>query len=137
MTAPELQSEAQGGEQFGKYTIYGKIAAGGMAAVFLGRERAAERRWVAIKRVHPHLVSRRDVVQMFLNEAKILSRLDHPNICGIVDFGIEQESPYIVMKYLHGAPLSGLLRRILDQKLILPVDLMAYTAASILDGLHY
>jgi serine/threonine protein kinase len=137
MSADEPTADAQGGEEFGKYTIYGKIAAGGMASVFLGRERENARRWVAIKRVHPHLIARRDVVQMFLNEAKILSRLDHPNICGIIDFGIIQDSPYIVMRYLHGVPLSSLLRRLIDQKKALPVDLMAYIAACTLEGLHY
>lgn len=137
MTAPELGSDVSGGEDFGKYTIYGKIAAGGMAAVFLGREREQPRRWVAIKRVHQHLISRADVVQMFLNEARIVSRLEHPNVCGIIHFGVEDEAPYIVMRYLHGAPLSGLLRRMVDQKRELPSDLMAYIAAAILDGLHY
>lgn len=137
MSAGEPTADAQGGEEFGRYTIYGKIAAGGMASVFLGRERENARRWVAIKRVHPHLIARRDVVQMFLNEAKLLSRLDHPNICGIIDFGIQQDSPYIVMRYLHGVPLSSLLRRLIDQKKELPVDLMAFIAANTLQGLHY
>lgn len=128
MSAGEPTADAQGGEEFGRYTIYGKIAAGGMASVFLGRERENARRWVAIKRVHPHLIARRDVVQMFLNEAKLLSRLDHPNICGIIDFGIQQDSPYIVMRYLHGVPLSSLLRRLIDQKKELPVAPVASIA---------
>jgi serine/threonine protein kinase len=126
-------------EQFGKYTILGRIASGGMASVFLGRERVegGPDRWVAVKRVHPHLVQRKDVVQMFLNEAKLLSRLDHKNISGIVDFGIEGDSPYIVMRYLHGIALSGLIRKLLDNHEPLPIDMMAYVAASISDGLHY
>jgi eukaryotic-like serine/threonine-protein kinase len=126
-------------EQFGKYTILRRIASGGMASVFLGRERmeGGEERWVAIKRVHPHLISRKDVVQMFLNEAKLLARLDHENITGIIDFGVESESPYIVMRYLFGVALSGFIRRLIDRKQPLPIDMMAHVAASICDGLHY
>ncbi|MCK6550632.1 serine/threonine protein kinase [Myxococcota bacterium] len=127
------------GERFGRYTLYGKLAAGGMASVYLGRDESGIglSRWVAIKRVHPHLVERPDVVQMFLNEAKILARLEHPNISSIVDFGTEDGLPYIVMRYLHGAALSGALRRLVDAKAELPIDFMAHVAAEVCDGLHY
>ncbi|MEQ8276834.1 MAG: protein kinase [Deltaproteobacteria bacterium] len=124
-------------EQFGHYTLFGKIAAGGMASVYLGRLNGADEGWYAVKRVHPHLASRADVMQMFMNEAKILSRLGHQNICGITDYGIADGSPFLVMRYLHGAPLSGLLRRILDNKTPIPIDLMAYVVACTCEGLHY
>ncbi len=123
-------------EQFGHYTLFGKIAAGGMASVYLGRPNGDDG-WYAVKRVHPHLASRADVMQMFMNEAKILSRLEHQNICGITDYGITDGSPFLVMRYLHGAPLSGLLRRILDNKTPIPIDLMAYVVACTCEGLHY
>lgn len=124
-------------EQFGHYTLFGKIAAGGMASVYLGRLNGEDEGWYAVKRVHPHLASRADVMQMFMNEAKILSRLGHQNICGITDYGIADGSPFLVMRYLHGAPLSGLLRRILDNKTPIPIDLMAYVVACTCEGLHY
>lgn len=125
-------------EDFGRYTLFGKIAAGGMASVYLAREKGEEGEvWYAIKRVHPHLATRKDVLQMFMNEAKILSRLDHQNICGITDYGIHDDSPFLVMRHLHGAPLSGLLRRILDLKHAIPTDLMAYVIACTCEGLHY
>ncbi len=124
-------------EQFGRYTLFGKIAAGGMASVYLGRPNDVNEGWYAVKRVHPHLASRADVMQMFMNEAKILSRLEHQNVCGITDYGITDGSPFLVMRYLHGAPLSGLLRRILDRKDPIPIDLMAYVVACTCEGLHY
>jgi eukaryotic-like serine/threonine-protein kinase len=124
-------------EVFGDYFLYGKIAAGGMASVFLAKHRGESDQWLAVKRVHPHLTSREDVRQMFLNEASLLSRLDHPNICGIRDYGIHDDLPYIVMRYLHGQPLSGLIRRTLDLEKPLPVDLMAYVCACTCEGLHY
>ena len=124
-------------EQFGRYTLFGKIAAGGMASVYLARPNDEQDGWYAIKRVHPHLASRPDVLQMFMNEAAILSRLDHPNICGITDYGIHEDTPFLVMRHLHGAPLSGLLRRILDREEPIPIDLMAYVVAGTCDGLHY
>jgi serine/threonine-protein kinase len=124
-------------EVFGDYHLFGKIAAGGMASVFLAQHRDDSEQWLAIKRVHPHLTTREDVRQMFLNEAKLLSQLDHPNICGILDFGIHDDLPYIVMRYLHGQPLSGLIRRILELSRSLPIELMAYVAACVSEGLHY
>jgi serine/threonine-protein kinase len=124
-------------ERFADYLLYGKIAAGGMASVFLAQTAEDAGDWLAVKRVHPHLSSRDDVRQMFLNEAKLLSQLDHPNICGILDYGIHQDTPFLVMRYLHGAPLSGMIRRTLDLGRRLPIDLMAYVIACVCEGLHY
>lgn len=130
-----------GGEDstvFAGYRVFGPVAAGGMASVHLARRADDDDGpYLALKRLHPHLVAREDVRRMFLNEAHILSRLEHPNVCGITDFGIEQDTPFLVMRYLHGAPLSGVLRRLLDLERPLPVDLMTYVVASVCDGLHY
>jgi serine/threonine protein kinase len=129
-----------GGESraFAGYQLLGPVAAGGMASVYLARAEGGDPEdYLAVKRVHPHLTSRADVRQMFLNEARILSRLEHPNICGILDYGVADDTPYLVMQYLHGAPLSGLLRRLLDVGRPFPVDLMAYVVACTAEGLHY
>ncbi len=134
-----MPDEAPSGpEKFGRYLLHGRIATGGMATLYLAQDQEDDPDvWLAIKRVHPHLSVRDDIKQMFMNEAKILSNLSHPNICGIADYGLHEDSPYIVMGYLHGAPLSTLIRRTLDDGRALPVDLMAYIAASTCDGLHY
>ena len=123
-------------EAFGPYTLYGRIGSGGMATVHLARH-GDEDGWFAVKRIHAHLVDRPDVQKMFLNEAALLSQLTHPVICGVTDYSVVSDVPYLVMRYLHGISLSALITRLLTQNRPMPVNLMAYIAATICDGLHY
>ena len=60
-----------------------------MATVYLAIARGASGfgRAVAVKRIHPHLASEREFVEMFLDEARIASRIRHPNVCSVEDFG--------------------------------------------------
>jgi len=48
---------------------------------------------------------------MFLDEARIASRVAHPNVCQVLDFGVERSMPYLIMEYLHGETLSTLMKR--------------------------
>ena len=107
-----------------------------MATVHLARAARAEG-WLAIKRIHAHLADRPDVRRMFLNEAKLLTHLDHPVICGVLDYSIDEDTPYLVMRYLHGVSLSAFISQLRASARTIPVDLMAYIAATICDGLHY
>ena len=107
-----------------------------MATVHLARGRDGDD-WLAVKRIHAHLADRPTVQKMFMNEAKLLSRLDHPVICGLLDYSVAEDAPYLVMRYLHGVSLSALITRLLSLERPLPFDLMAYVAATICDGLHY
>ena len=123
-------------EKLGPYTLYGRIGSGGMATVHLARRQASDE-WLAIKRIHPHLAIDPDVQTMFLNEAKILSQLSHPVICGVLDYSVTDDTPYLVMRYLHGVSLGALITRYLTLARPVPVNLMAYIAATVCDGLHY
>ncbi len=107
-----------------------------MATVHLARSRDGDD-WLAIKRIHPHLADHPDVQRMFLNEARLLAQLDHPVVCGILDASLIHETPYLVMRYLHGVSLSALITRLLAVAQPVPVNLMAYIAATLCDGLHY
>src|SRR5579871_3490859 len=86
--------------RLGPYEIVAKIARGGMATVYLGRARAPNGRMriVAIKAIHHELLEDEQFVTMFLDEAKILSRLDHGNIARTLDFGTEGNLHYISME---------------------------------------
>src|ERR1041384_630526 len=70
------------GERFGKYLLVGEIAVGGMAEVFLAVHKGLEgfTKVVVIKRVLPHLTSNPAFVRMFIEEARLEARLEHPNI---------------------------------------------------------
>jgi serine/threonine-protein kinase len=126
--------------RMGRYTILRRLASGGMASVFLAHVESSEarfQRFVAIKKPHPHLLTNPSIGQMFLNEARLVANLDHENICPITDFGTD-DGPYIVMPYLHGEALSELLIHYASTETGAgPVDLMAYVAADVCDGLYY
>src|SRR5262245_56558114 len=70
------------GERFGKYLLIGEIAIGGMAELFLAVHKGLEGfiKAVVIKRVLPQFSSHGDFVRMFIDEARLAARLEHPNI---------------------------------------------------------
>lgn len=94
-------------ERIGKYDVVERIAVGGFATLYKGRDPFLKRP-VAIK------VCASDdagVRQQFLREAEIAGRLDHPNIVRTFDFGFEKVGPYLVQEYLDGEDLSGTIER--------------------------
>jgi serine/threonine protein kinase len=94
----------------GRYEITGLLGEGGMGRVYQGRQRTLDRP-VAIKCVHPHLLSSETVVVRFLEEARVASQLVHPNIVKIYDFGrtVAPEPPtlFLVMELLTGPDLGS------------------------------
>jgi serine/threonine-protein kinase len=67
---------------------------------------------VALKRIHPHLAQETDFVDMFLDEARIASRIHHANVCQVFDFGATDDTYFIAMEYLVGEPLSRIMKTI-------------------------
>ncbi len=126
-------------ELFGKYQLLHKLATGGMGEVWLARQSgpAGFDRFVAIKRLLPNLAENNEFVQMFLDEARLVARLTHPNICQVYEFGSEHGMYYLAMEYMHGEPLSSLLERSLKEKKPIDKGLAAYIVAQALDGLHF
>jgi len=100
--------------RLGRYRLCSEVASGGMATVYLARVDgpAGFDKMVALKRIHPHLAREKNFVEMFLDEARIAARINHPNVCHVFDFGESAGSYYIAMEYLLGEPLSRLLKAI-------------------------
>jgi serine/threonine protein kinase/Flp pilus assembly protein TadD len=95
----------------GRYRLSARIATGGMAEVYLGRrmdEDGQRGPAVAVKRLLPHLVSDRRIVQMFLNEARITAQVHHPNVITILELGVEDTEPFIAMELLEGRSFAEL-----------------------------
>jgi serine/threonine-protein kinase len=94
--------------QFGKYSLVARLATGGMAEIFLARLQGAAgfEKLVCIKRILPHLARDRQFVAMFLDEARIASRITHPNVCQVFELGEIAGSYYLAMEYLEGIPLA-------------------------------
>jgi eukaryotic-like serine/threonine-protein kinase len=113
-----------------------------MASVYLARAEGVPgyQKLVALKRIHPHLADEKDYVEMFLDEARIASRITHANVCSVLDFGVADGEYYIAMEYLVGEPLSRVHRRVVanaDQRAspLLPAR-MARVIAQASEGLH-
>ena len=100
--------------KIGRYELCFELASGGMASVHLARiaGNPGFEKLVALKRIHPHLAQERDYVDMFLDEARIASRITHSNVCSVFDFGETDGEYFIAMEYLVGEPLSRVHRRV-------------------------
>jgi len=90
--------------RFGAYEIIYELKSGGMGAVLLGRRRGpgAFEQLVAIKTIRPEFAATQSVRAMFLDEAAILARLNHPGVATVHDFGEEVGTLYMVMEYVAG-----------------------------------
>jgi tRNA A-37 threonylcarbamoyl transferase component Bud32 len=97
------------GDSVGIYRIDGQIGSGGMATVYKGHHTKLDRA-VAVKIMHPNLLTDPSFKQRFDREARIIARLDHPNIVPVYDFNEHEGQPYIVMKQIDGLTLKQMLR---------------------------
>ena len=124
--------------ELGRYVLRGAIASGGMATVHLGRMHTAAgvTRTVAIKRMHPHLVADPDFASMFLDEARLAMRIQHPNVVGTFDVISAGSELLLVMDFVLGESLDRLLRRARDEGRRSPVRVVCGVVAGVLYGLH-
>jgi len=125
--------------QLGQYELITRIAHGGMAEIYLAKRRGPggfDKR-VVIKRVLPHLCENQDFVQMFLDEAKLASRLSHPNIVQIFDFGQLGETYYLCMEHLDGEDLAAVLRILREKGDPMPPQVASCILSAACDGMHY
>ncbi|HVV83907.1 MAG TPA: protein kinase, partial [Kofleriaceae bacterium] len=99
------------GTRLGRYVLEERLGVGGMAEVYRARARGAHgfELPVAIKWIRRGIVERRDVVEMFVAEARISTRLRHPNIVAVTDFDRDAEGRlYLVMELVDGIDLAAL-----------------------------
>jgi serine/threonine protein kinase len=124
----------------GRYRIVRRLASGGMGAVYLGRTEGAQgfTRPVVIKRVLPTLMGDREVAQLFVREAQILSNLQHPSIVSVLDFGQQDDDAYVmVLEYVHGYQVAEWMRFLRRTSQTMPVDFALHIMIRVLDALHY
>ncbi|HEX4351467.1 MAG TPA: protein kinase, partial [Polyangiales bacterium] len=115
----------------GSYTMLELVGVGGMGRVYRAEQRMLGRT-VAIKVVHPHLLSDEQSVARFYTEARAASRLNHPNSVSIIDFGRSDDGIlYLVMEFLHGKDLARLMRE--DGPL--PIGRICEILSSVLEAL--
>jgi eukaryotic-like serine/threonine-protein kinase len=123
----------------GPYEVIAKIAGGGMATVFLGRAQDGHgaERIAAVKVIKAELSKQEQFVTMFLDEAKILSRLKHPNIARTLEYGVSDHQPFIAMELLLGRTLLDVWDACVAKSVPIRLDMAAWICARVADGLHY
>ncbi|MBK8257457.1 MAG: serine/threonine protein kinase [Polyangiaceae bacterium] len=117
-----------------RYELLFKLASGGMASVYVGRIRGAGGFWrlVAIKKAHAHLLEDPSFRRMLVEEARLASRIHHPNVVAVLDVEQAEDSLLLVMDYIEGASLAD----VMATKEPLPARLGVRIALDACAGLH-
>ena len=102
MTGPAAPSE--------RYVVERTLGHGGMATVFLARDRALDRQ-VALKLLAEHFAADEAFRDRFMREARLAAKLVHPNVVQVYDVGEDERGPFIVMEYVEGDTLADELHR--------------------------
>ena len=122
----------------GRYVLFGEIASGGMATVHFGRLSGPVgfSRTVAIKRLHPQFAKDPEFVSMFLDEARLVGRIRHPNVVPTLDVVALPDEVFLVMEYVPGEALSRLLKNGAAHGVPPSTQVAATIVSSVLHGLH-
>ena len=98
--------------QFGKYTLLRRMAAGGMAEIFLALQRSAGgfEKLIVIKRILPAMNQDKAFIEMLLHEARVAASMSHPNIVQTFDVGQVDGTYFIAMEHIHGEDIRTIVR---------------------------
>lgn len=135
---PALPDDVTATRRVGRCELFQPIARGGMATVHLGRwvGMGGFRKVVAVKAMHPQFARDPDFVGMFLDEARVVARIRHPNVIATLDLVEEAGDLFIVMDYVEGVTLSYLAKQVRQRKSMMPVAIVKRIMSGVLHGLH-
>jgi eukaryotic-like serine/threonine-protein kinase len=127
------------GHQQQRYRVLERLAAGGMAEVFLAESAGIEgfKKQVAIKRVLPALSEKKRFIAMFLDEARLSAHLSHSNVAQVFDIGVGDNAYFIVMEYVDGADLKQLIEYMKKSGQGFTIEAACFIASKICEGLTY
>ena len=122
----------------GAYELILPIASGGMGTVYLARKRGPGgfEKEVALKLTHAFLRDQTDFAAQLIEEAKIASRIVHPNVVQVLDVEDDVDGVFLVMQYVEGDTLGGLMQHAFDRRQRVPVDIAMRVLCDALTGLH-
>jgi serine/threonine protein kinase len=126
-------------DKVGPYVLVEPIGRGGMAEVYRARRDGPGGfvKDVALKKILPQYARNKQLVQRFMEEARVAGALTHGNIAQVYDFGQDFDFYYIVMEYIDGMSLAVLLDRCAALEVPLPSPLVAYIGSEACSGLAY
>ncbi|HXX66989.1 MAG TPA: serine/threonine-protein kinase [Polyangiaceae bacterium] len=123
----------------GKYRLIAELGQGGMATVYLAVSLGTSgfRKLAVVKLIRPQYASDPDLIQMFLDEARLCARLNHPNIVQTYDVGVDDGQYLMAMEYLDGVSLHTAVARLAKTGAPFPFALRAQALMEVLEGLRY
>jgi serine/threonine-protein kinase len=130
--------QSYAGRIVGRYEVWSEIASGGMATVHLGRlvGPIGFSRIVAIKCLHSHFAKDAEFVAMFVDEARVASRIHHPNVVPTLDVVSTEGELFLVMEYVPGETLARLMKFVHGHGAKVPPPIASTILAGVLHGLH-
>ncbi len=136
--SPEPEQRAPTVKRIGRYALHREIAAGGMATVHIGRllGQVGFSRTVAIRRLHPQFAKDPEFVAMFLDEARLAARIQHPNVVSTLDVVSEEDELFLVMDFIQGESLSRAVKLVGARGERLPLPIAGAILVGTLNGLH-
>lgn len=125
--------------KIGRYELLHKIAAGGMAEIFLARQwgQGGFFRDVVIKRLFAHYAEHEHALRMFQDEARLLAELSHPNIPQVYDLGYADSCWYLAMEHVSGFTLTDLCRTAAKEQRPMPLAVAIGIVSQICMALHH
>jgi serine/threonine protein kinase len=123
-------------ERYGSYVVYEQIGKGGMATVHRAEQPTKEGvRQIALKRLMPTM--QKELVTLFLDEARLLRYLEHPNIASTFDSGRVFGTYFIAMEYIQGPTLKELVEQCSKTTGSVPQPITLHLAAQLCDALDH
>src|SRR4051812_26274167 len=138
MNRAERHDTKETPQSFGRYRIRGVLGEGGMGRLYVAEQTGIEgfAKIVALKRILPHLADSPPFRSLFLNEARIAARLEHPNVVATYELGEVDGTYFMALEYLPGEDLGAVLGRC-ESPGRMPIEVAAVLAQQCANGLHY
>jgi serine/threonine protein kinase len=123
----------------GKYRLIAELGQGGMATVYLAVSigKSGFRKLAVVKLIRPQFASDPDLIEMFLDEARLSARLNHPNVVQTYDVGVDDHRHFMAMEYLDGVSFNAAISRLTRQSGPVGFELRARVLLGVLEGLRY
>jgi serine/threonine protein kinase len=136
---PATTPDRENVRSLGRYSLIAQIGRGGMGVVYLGLVRgpAGFNKLFVVKELKPDLSVDPDVVSLFLEEARLSARMNHPNVVQTIEVGSQDDRHFMAMEYLEGKSLAEIRERCVDQGVPLSHPLALLIVIGALEGLQY
>ena len=127
------------GRQVGRYHVVSHLATGGMSELYIARQEAVGgfEKNIVLKLLQHRYAQHTRVVGMFLDEARLAAKLNHPNIVHVYDVAEEAGNKFIAMEYIHGETLTDVIKRSVEVGTFLPIEHAVHIISQVAAGLDY